>query len=104
MDHYRTQYPVPAAADINDWPVLAFSLWFRVALVGVWLAVAGLAVLITGDQAGMGVLLLLSGAALGTWGWQHARHLLDHLDAGTEQEAPRAPPARTPAVAFGRLR
>ncbi|MEO5698897.1 MAG: hypothetical protein ABIS17_14305 [Casimicrobiaceae bacterium] len=85
---------VPA---VENWPATAFGLWFRAALVGGWIAVAGLVVLAAGEAVGTGLLMLAGGAAIGVWAWRRARRLLDHLDppaarSESSQAATRAAP------------
>ncbi|MEP7209183.1 MAG: hypothetical protein ABI920_19795 [Casimicrobiaceae bacterium] len=79
MDFYP-RYAHSFVSAVEDWPATAFGLWFRTALIGGWIAVAGLVVLVTGEAVGTGLLMLAGGAAVGAWAWRNARRLLDHLD------------------------
>lgn len=75
-----------------SWPVIASSLWLRVAFVGAAFAAYGLASVIAGDLALAPALgFLAGGGSVGTFALRRSYQVLDAADDGVDVQAAKLP-------------
>lgn len=91
-DYYAT--PDPALGDRTPWPLIASSLWLRLAFVATTGVVVALTEFYKGDLSSLAAMAwILGGAWLATHSWRRALHLLDRLDDAGGLPAPATPEA-----------
>jgi len=78
-DYYAI--PDPTLGDKTPWPLIASSLWLRLAFVATTGVVVALTELYKGEASPLAALAWIFGAAwLAAHSWRRALHLLDQLD------------------------
>jgi hypothetical protein len=78
-DYYA--HPDPALGDKTPWPLIASSLWLRLAFVATTGVVVALTELYKGEASLLATLGWIFGAAwVAAHSWRRAMHLLDDLD------------------------